>query len=40
MELLSKREPFYLKADIIVDTTMKTPEEVAGEVIRLTSRIL
>jgi shikimate kinase len=40
MELLSKREPYYLKADIIVDTTIKTPEEVAAEIIRLTSRIL
>lgn len=40
MELMSKREPFYRKADFMVDTTMMTAEEVAGVVIRLTAGIL
>jgi shikimate kinase len=40
MELMSKREPFYRKADVTVDTTMKTPEEVAAEVIRLTAGMI
>jgi shikimate kinase len=40
MELMSKREPFYRKADITVDTTMKTPEEVAAEVMRLTAGMI
>ncbi|MGC2423290.1 MAG: shikimate kinase [Nitrospirota bacterium] len=40
MELMGKREPFYSKADFMVDTTTMTPEEVAGEVIRLTAGIL
>ena len=32
MELMSKREPFYRKADFMVDTTTMSAEEVAGEV--------
>jgi shikimate kinase len=40
LELMSKREPYYLKADIIVDTTAMTPEEVAAEVIRLTKGMI
>jgi shikimate kinase len=40
IELMSKREPFYRKADVTVDTSMKTPEEVAAEVIRLTAGMI
>ncbi len=40
MELMSKREPFYRKADFMVDTTMMTAEEVAGVVIRLTAGMI
>lgn len=32
-ELLEKREPHYAKADITVDTTGKSPEIVAGEIL-------
>ena len=40
LELTSKREPFYRKADFMVDTTMMTPEDVAAEVIRLTAGMI
>ena len=40
LELMNKREPFYRKADFMVDTTMKSPEEVTGEVIGLTAGML
>jgi shikimate kinase len=32
-ELLEKREPYYLKADIKVDTANKTPGEVVSDII-------
>lgn len=32
-ELLEKRMPYYMKADIIVDTNGKTPREIAEEIL-------
>ncbi len=34
-ELLSARESFYEKADVIIDTAQKTPEMVAEEIIKM-----
>ena len=39
LELMSERDPYYRKADFMVDTTAMTPEKVAGEVIRLTGGV-
>ncbi|MBN2654149.1 MAG: shikimate kinase [Nitrospirae bacterium] len=33
-DILTYREPFYIKADIIIDTSSKTPLETAEEVIK------
>ncbi|MFN3740058.1 MAG: shikimate kinase [Thermodesulfovibrionales bacterium] len=33
-ELLNMRRPYYEKADIMIDTDRKTPEEVAEEIIK------
>jgi shikimate kinase len=37
-QLLKERESSYLKADAAVDTDRRTPEQVAGEVVRLAQR--
>ena len=40
IELLDMRRPFYDKADRTIDTSRLSPEEVAEEILRLTSGLL
>lgn len=35
LEIINKREPNYLKADIIVQTDNKTPEEISKEILEV-----
>ncbi|MEE3349497.1 MAG: shikimate kinase [Candidatus Gastranaerophilaceae bacterium] len=35
LEIMNKREPNYLKADIIVQTDNKTPEEISKEILEV-----
>ncbi len=39
-ELLEIRQPYYEKADIMIDTDNKTPEEIAQEIINKISEII
>ena len=34
-QLIKERDPFYLKADAQVQTDRSSPQQVAGEVVRL-----